>query len=350
MMFRLIAIIIKISFLSLVFLQCKNDGKVGSQEDKAVESNVKKEVFIVSLDGTPLSKWKDPDSVWIKRNKELERCRAAYLAKTEDPISYLRYARAYSEAAKIENAIDILTKGIEKFPEVADLYVYRGENMLLGRQLTESVDNFWKAGQKLEKSSGSHGLLQMEEEDSIANMSLAYKNYFNMALAFFCNNDLSSADKFFEVCGDFSTNSDLWIRSYYWQYSCYSRSGRTTDAKDILKNLNDKMQILPISKSYLEAMKYYKGSIKESDFVDVNFKPTNSIEAEPWLIKTYAVGVKSLLENNKDKALNTFIKIKESGFWKNPFCLAAEAELMHLSGKTYQEPEKIELSSKQRKK
>lgn len=276
--------------------------------------------------------------------------RSAYLGKIEDPKSYLAFARAYSEGGRIENAIDILTKGIKKFPEIPDFYTYRGENFLRSRQLTECVDDFWKAGQKMEKSTQSPGLIGMLGEDSVANMSLAYRNYLMMGLGFFCINDLSSADKFFEVCGDFSTNSDLWARSYYWQYACYPRSGRTKDAEDILKNLNDEMQILPISKPYLDALKYYKGSIQESELVDPEFKPSNSEEANPWLIKMYAVGVKNLLTNHKDKAISIFQKITASGYWNTLPALAAEAELFNLSGKKYIAPEKIELNNNQKKK
>ncbi len=337
-------------FLLISFcVSCKNDSRTTYTTPTAEEREKSADVYAVDLNGEKLSKWKDPDSLWTLRDKRIEEYRSAYLGKTDDPKAYLRYARAYSEAGRIENAIDLLTKGIEKFPDVADLYTYRGENMLLGRQLSECVDNFWKAGQKLEKSSGSPGLIGMTGDDSIANMSLAYRNYMMMALSFYCNNDLSSADKFFEVCGDFSTNSDLWIRSYYWQYACYSRSGRDADAKNILKNLNENMQILPVSTPYLDAVKYYKGSISESSLVDINALPKTQQEAESWMIKVYAVGVKNLLENKKEKAINAFMKIKEAGYWHNFVSLAAEAELMKIAGQKYQSPEKIELNSKQKR-
>ncbi len=341
-MLRLLSIGIVISLL----IACKTDPKAnesGSQDNH--QDSELKEAYAVNFNGEKLSKWKEPDSVWVKMENDINTLRTAYLSKTEDPKSYLRYARAYSVSGRVENAIDILSRGIQKFPTVADLYTFRGENMLLGRQLKECVDDFWKAGQNMEKNPGAKGLIQTSVEDSIIGISLAYRNYLNMAIAFMCNNDYSSADKFFEVCGDFSTNSDLWIRSYYWQYACYPRSGRNSDAEAILKNLNEDMQILSISKPYLDAMKYYKGSLSEGDLVDLNFKPQTSEEANPWIVKVYAVGLKNLLNNKKEKAILAFTKIKESGYWNNLISLAAESELMKLAGKTYVEPEKIELNS-----
>lgn len=335
----------------ILFLsECKSDKKsLETKSDPDPELN-DSEALAVTLEGEKLLHWKDPDSVWAKRRKNVDDQRIAYLSKIDEPKPHLIFARAYSEAGRIENAIDVLTKAAKKFPDIPDFYLYRGENLLRGRQITESIDEFWKAGQKMEKSTQSSGLSGMIGEDSIAGMTLAYRNYLMMGLAFLCNHDYSSADKFFEVCGDFSTNSDLWARSYYWQYACYTRSGRTNDANDILKNLNDNMQILPVSKHYLDALRYYKGSIKESDLVDKNFKPKTSEEANTWLVKMYAVGIKNLLDNKKDKALDAFTKIKESGYWNTLPYIAAESELLRLAGKKYTAPEKIDLDNSQKKK
>ncbi|NOT36135.1 MAG: hypothetical protein HOP11_02025 [Saprospiraceae bacterium] len=338
-------------FASLIIISsCKND-KTQKEISSTPDSELKEtEALAVTMEGEKLLYWKDHDTVWAARKKKVDDMRIAYLSKIEDPKSYLNFAKAYSEAGKIENAIDILTKGMNKFPDVPDFYLYRGENLLRSRQITESIDDFWKAGQKMEKATLATGLTGMPVEDSIAGMTLSYRNYLLMAIAFHCNQDYSSADKFFEVCGDFSTNSDLWARSYYWQYSCYSRSGRTQDAQDILKNLSENMQILPSSKHYLDALKYYKGSISESNLVDINFKPTNSEEANIWLVKMYAVGVKNLLDNKKDKALIAFTKIKESGYWNTLPYIAAEGELLKLGGKKYVSPEKIDLDNSAKKK
>ncbi len=336
--------------LLLIFCSCKNESKQAETPIDYDPLLPESEALAVDLEGNKLLHWKDVDSVWAQRKKYVDDMRIAYLSKIEEPASYINFARAYSEAGRIENAIDILNKGANKFPEVPDFYLYRGENLLRSRQLTDGVDDFWKAGQKMEKSSKGDGVAGMRGEDSIAGMSIAYRNYLLMGIAFLCNNDLSSADKFFEVCGDFSTNSDLWARSYYWQYACYSRSGRSKDAQDILKNLNADMQILSVSKPYLDALKYYKGLIKESDLVDTKTLPTNSVEANPWLVKMYAVGIKNLIDGNKDKAMLTFEIIKRSGYWNTLPFIVAEAELFNLSGKKYVAPEKIDLDNSKAKK
>jgi hypothetical protein len=75
------------------------------------------------------------------------------------------------------------------------------------------------------------------------------------------------------------------------------------DAKSILSSVNDKMQILPSSKPYLDAMLHYKGTLAEKDFIDLEHPPKNSIDAEAWIIGAYAVGVKALLDKDQSKGV-----------------------------------------------
>jgi len=335
----------------LLFSQCKNDPKSGDGNVVDPSKDPKAGVaFAVNLLGNKLQEWKDTDSLKQSREAYIEQSRTVYLSKLEDPKGYIQYGRAFVANGQVENAIELYSKGIEKFPEVADLYLYRGEAMLLGRQLTGAIDNFWKSGQKMEKISNPKGLTGMWGTDSIADMTLQFKNYLLMGLAFQCNNDFSSADKMFEVCGDFSTNTDLWVRSYYWQYQCYTRSGRSEDVKNILNAISKDMHILPSSKAYHDAMLFYKGEISEKALVDLTNLPNNIIDAEDWAIKAYALGYKYQLDNKKEKAAEIFRTIMSSGYWTLLPCLAAEAELSHMQGIEYKEPEQIELKTQQKKK
>ncbi|MBK7234026.1 MAG: hypothetical protein IPH93_17610 [Saprospiraceae bacterium] len=336
-------------WMSSILFSCKNDPK--NSETMDVAPDPKDGVALsVNLFGDKLNEWPDPDSVVSMRQSVIETARTAYLGKLEEPKGYLVYGRAYLTNGNVENAIQIFGKGSAKFPQVPDFYVYSGEAMLLGRQLRSAIDQFWKAGQNMEKSTSAEGISGMTGRDSLAGMSLQFRNYLLMGLAFQASKDFSSADKMFEVCGDFSTNSDLWIRSYYWQYECYHRSGRTDDIKNILSNVTPGMQISKSSQAYLDAMLFYKGEKSESELVDINTMPTTSAEAEDWLIKAYAVGVKYLLAKNQEKATDVFKKMMSTKYWNQLPYLAAESELALIGGIEQIEPEVIELNTEDKKK
>lgn len=335
--------------ISVFILSCKNDQK-GNEAvvDPALDPKQGK-ALAVNLMGDKLLDWQDPDSVKNLRMFNIEESRRIYLGKLDDPKGYLLYGRAFLANGQVENAIQIFSKGTAKFPEVPDLYLYNGEAMLLGRQLQPAIDQFWKAGQNMEKLTAPAGISGLSYRDSLAGISLQFKNYLLMGLAFQCNRDLSSADKMFEVCGDFSTNPDLWIRSYYWQYECYNRSGRQKEAQSLLGNISKTMQILPVSQSYLDAMLYYKGEISEKDLVDLTKLPTSSHEAEDWLVRAYAVGVKNLLQDKNEEAIRVFKTIISTGYWNQLPYLATEGELARLGGVEIKEPEVIELNTQDKK-
>ncbi|MBK9271456.1 MAG: hypothetical protein IPM48_07650 [Saprospiraceae bacterium] len=330
-------------------VSCKTDPK---NQDTLEQLNDAKDgvALAANLFGDKLNQWPDSDSVIRMRESDIETARAAYLGKLADPKGYLQYGKAFLAHGNVENAIQIFGKGIEKFPEIPDLYLYSGEAMLIGRQLRPSIDQFWKAGQHMEKSTHPTGISGMSGSDSLAGMTLQYRNYLLMGLAFQMSKDFTSADKMFEVCGDFSSNTDLWIRSYYWQYECYNRSGRTQDVQNILSNISPTMQITSSSRAYLDAMLFYKGEKSEKDLVDLNTLPKTSAEAEDWLIRAYAVGVKHLLNKDQEKAIQVFKKMLATKYWNQLPYLAAEGELVLIGNVELQEPELIELNTEGKKK
>lgn len=143
------------------FSQCKNDPKSGNGSIVDPSKDPKAGVaFAVNLLGNKLQEWNDSDSIKQTREAFIEQSRNVYLGKLDDPKGYIQYGRAFVANGQVENGIELYSKGIEKFPEVADLYLYRGEAMLLGRQLTAAIDNFWKSGQKWRKSAIQKVLLE----------------------------------------------------------------------------------------------------------------------------------------------------------------------------------------------
>jgi len=339
-----------ISIIIIGFFACKNNPASPNPTEQATFDDPRSGAALAaSFDGNKLVEWPDLDSIKNRRTYNIEMTRAVYLGHLNDVKGYLLYGRAFMENGQVENAADIFSKGILKFENTPDLYQARGESLLKSRQLTAAIDDLWKAGQKMENTPNPKGIIGMGLIDSIADMTLQYKNYLLMGIAFQCNNDFSNADKMFEVCGDFSTNSDLWVRSYYWQYSCYTRSNRMADAKSILSSVNDKMQILPSSKPYLDAMLHYKGTLAEKDFIDLEHPPKNSVDAEPWIIGAYAVGVKALLDKDQTKAIDVFKKILATGYWTLLPYIAAEGEMAHMKGVVIKDAEEIQLNTQEKR-
>ncbi|MEI2694513.1 MAG: hypothetical protein V9E90_05545 [Saprospiraceae bacterium] len=330
-------------------LGCKSEPKALPEQAQTAQAiadeNLAGSTYAVTLDGKPLKELPEPDSIKTQNKAKLDASRNFYLGHLDDVKSYVSYGAQNLKCGYVENAIQVLSKGIEQFSNTADLYLYRGIAFVQGRQFGPAVNDFWKAGKAVEGQKDVKGMLEKTEIEKKINAGMHYEIYKWMGLAFQCQNDFPNAEKMFEVCGDFSTNSDLYCMAYYWQYQAYSRSGRVQDAKNILESADPKMFIMPVTKPYLDALLYLKGSIKESELVNLDQLPTTSEEALAWTVKAYAIALKAELAGTQDKQIRVLEKIESSPFWNQMAYIAAEADLHRLKGFKYEEMKAKELKS-----
>ncbi|HEX5625658.1 MAG TPA: hypothetical protein VFX48_06570, partial [Saprospiraceae bacterium] len=228
---------------------CKNDSKSDTNSEAAqAESEFPAgATFAVTLDGKRLMEIPEPDTVLAAQKAQLETARSFYLGHLSDVKSYLGYGATALKFGMVELALQILTKGIDKFPNTSDLYLYRGMAAVQGRQFTSAINDLWKAGKAVEGQPNVKGLLEKTPEEIKIDASLHYEIYKWMGLAFQCQGDFSNAEKMYEICSDFSTNSDLYCMAYYWQYQAFVRAGRENDAKAILERADAKMFISPVT-------------------------------------------------------------------------------------------------------
>lgn len=336
-------------YLAFTVNACKRDDKSVGAAHKPTQEHQSEELtgltYAVTQDGKRLLEIPEPDSIRIKYKEALDASRVYYLGHLSEPKSYLMYGIHSLDLGMVENAIQVLDKGIGLFPNTADLYLYRGIAAVQGRQFTSAINDFWKAGKAVEGQKNVKGMRDKNEIEKKIDATLQYEIYNWMGLAFQSQGDFSNAEKMYEVCGDFSTNSDLYCMSYYWQYQAYKRAGRDADADQILKSIEPKMFISEGTKPFLDAMLYYKGILKENELINLEKLPQSSVEARDWMIKAYAIAIKSVLEKKEAKSKQILEKIVALPYWNQMAYIAAEADLHKLKGFNYKEMKTTELSS-----
>lgn len=340
---------------SFILSSCKKDTKPAENTQQAVipgsdDPEKQGQAMALTIDGRKLTEWNDPDSIKAIRKEALDKARNVYLGHTEDVKGYVMYGNEYIKFGRPENAINIFSKGIEKFPNTADLYLGRAKAYIIARQFQDAVNDSWQAGKAIEGQPQARGILKLTGADSVLNPTLHFLNYLNMGIAFQCAKDFSNAEKMFEVCGDFSNNPDLFNIAYYYQYQCYTRAGREADAKNIMNMVDKSKNSLAPGRPYLDALLYWKGLKSEAELVDINAIPQNSVDAEAWLIKAYALAYKAQLEKKNDKAAELLQKILLSGYWSQYPYILAEVDLNTLRGFKAPTTETIELKGSGKKK
>lgn len=343
-MFKVYNFLFLISTVVFV-VSCKTDVKQTSTKTEPTEMELRSgEALAATIDGRKLNEWQELPEVKTQKEKELAELRMKYLQKQGDVSAYLNYAKSYLSVGRIENAIDILDRAATKFPNTADVFYWRGLSAFTGRHFADVNDDLLKTAQLLESQKNYKGILPLHGVDSILDPTLQYNTYLTLGQNFQATGDFENAGQMYEIIGDFSTNPDLWTLTYYWQYQCYARGSRLKEAQEILAKVDKTKQTLAPFRAYLDAILFWRGDIKESQLVDINKKPSNAEEAKDWLIKSYAVIVKHMLNNDEAMAAKVCKIIDEAGYWNQPAAVLAEADAARLKNISIPTTQKINLS------
>ena len=337
-------------FVSLCTQACKSDKTASTEAAVAEPVTDPGATFAATLNGKPLHEIPEPDTLASKFKQELTEARSYYLGNLGNVKGYADYGKKALKLGYVENAVQVLSKGVDQFPNTADLYLYRGIALVTGRQFQEAVNDFWKAGKAIEGQRDAKSMLGVEPGEEKLDITMQYDIYRWMGLAFQCQGDFSNAEKMYEVCGDFATNSDLYCMAYYWQYQAYMRAGRQQDATSILQNVSPKMYISEPTKPYLEALLYFKGELQESALVNLDQPPVSSIEARAWTIKAYAIAVQSQINQHESKFITTLDKILAIPYWNQPAYIAAEADHHQIKGFNYEKMNEVKVESNNKRK
>jgi len=336
-----------LAFALLTMLgSCKGDQKPGASipaEQVAESAPDQGPTYAVTINGKRLQALPDPDTLVRIYQSELDQARSHYLGNLKEVKAYVDYGKKCLRLGYVENALQVLSKGLDQFPNTADLYFWRGVAGVQGRQFQSAVNDFWKAGKAIEGQRGVKGIADRSEEEVKIDASLPYLIYQWMGLAFQSQGDYSNAEKMYEISGDFSTNSDLYCRAYYWQYQAFRRAGRDADAASILESVSLDMYITESSRPYLDALLYFKGKKGEQDLVDLDATPQSSPEAASWTVRAYAVAVKAKLDHQEERYFKVLERIVATPFWNQPAFIAAEADHHRIAGYDYQPMEETEL-------
>lgn len=147
-------------------LGCKSEPKALPEQAQTAQAiadeNLAGSTYAVTLDGKPLKELPEPDSIKTQNKAKLDASRNFYLGHLDDVKSYVSYGAQNLKCGYVENAIQVLSKGIEQFSNTADLYLYRGIAFVQGRQFGPAVNDFWKAGKAVEGQKDVKGMLEKQ--------------------------------------------------------------------------------------------------------------------------------------------------------------------------------------------
>ncbi len=298
----------------LVSCTIPNDKKV----DKAPE--------VVSLLGTT---YFEPE-----RSPELQQKLDSNLAVAKenfhnDPSeeNYIWYGRRLGYLSRFNEAIEVLSEGIEKYPQSYKLLRHRGHRFISMRLFDRAIDDLTKASQLMPPYPPE---IEPDGAPNKINKPLSstqFNVWYHLGLAHYLKGEFEKAEQAYIECLKASNNDDLMVATIDWFYMTYRREGKEELAKGLLGNITDSMNIIE-NDSYYKRLKMYQGKLQPEDVLTVD--PNAEDYDLSLATQGYGVGNWYFYNGDTTKAVEIFEKVVSGNSFASFGFIASEAELARL--------------------
>jgi tetratricopeptide (TPR) repeat protein len=279
-----------------------------------------------SLSGRPL--FRPP--IAAERRKTLESNLAAAtsdLAKGPDRADAIIWlARRLGYLGRFREAIEVLTRGLERHPQDIRLYRHRGHRYITVRELDRAVGDLSRAAALIV----SNRIPDQVEPDGDPNpqnvpTSTSHFNvYYHLGLALYLKGEFAPALAAYRECLKYSTGSDdRLVATSDWLYMTLRRLGRAEEAAAVLQPITADLKVIE-NHSYWNRLLMYKGRKTAEELLSPR---DDGVELATY---GYGVGNWYLYNGQKQKAVEVFQRVVAGETWPAFGFIAAEADLVRL--------------------
>ena len=283
------------------------------------------DVEALSLLGQPLRRSALFSAPPEKLLKDLQAAEAQLNAHPEDPEAWIWLGRRMAYLGRLREAIDLFSRGTERFPADARFYRHRGHRYLTVRKVDLAIADFEKAAELVR---GQPDFIEPDGAPNAKNIprsSLQSNVWYHLGLARFLKGDFAGAEAAFRSARDVLANDDNWVASTHWLWMSLRRQGKTVEAAAALSGVLPEMDVIE-SQGYHRLLLLYIGAATPQELL----AESGGEEAGDAAV-LFGVGNWYLLQGRKTEAEALFQRLTARKGWAPFGILAAEAELARLA-------------------
>jgi tetratricopeptide (TPR) repeat protein len=306
--------------LCLVFISasCNTSLKDGSVSRPAVAEIAKYEA--ISLLGDTLRSDIPSETLQVRYKQK----RAIYNANPGDLDNLIWYGRFTAYMGEYREAIEIYTKGLEKFPNESRLLRHRGHRYITLREFDKAIADLSRAAALIEGTKNRTEPDGMPNAKNIPLTTMHGNIYYHLGLAHYLKNNMPQALEAYKKCLETSSIPDNVVSATHWIYMINRRMGRLETAENYLSNISRGMEVIE-NEAYYKACLVYKGLLK----ADEVYEPA-SMDTPSGSALKYAIGNWHYYNGDRKKAKEIFTEIVDGDDWASFGFIAAEADLSRM--------------------
>lgn len=176
--------------------------------------------------------------------------------------SYLWLGRRYAYLGRYQDAVDVFTRGLERFPDSYRLLRFRGRKFMRLRQFDAGIADYRRA------AALAAGQEDVFEPDGIINRrhqfigSYQSNIHYYLAQAYWAKGRYQDAWLQMTVASSFplARNPDRLASTVYWQYLALRRMGRDEEALTLARNVPEGLELLE-NHGYYQAVLFFSGRL-----------------------------------------------------------------------------------------
>lgn len=242
-----------------------------------------------------------------------------YSANPDDPESIIWVARHTAYLWRYQDAIYVLSDGLNDYPDDARFYRHRGHRYITIREFDKAIADLEKASELI---SGTEDEVEPDGAPNSANVpvsTLHFNVYYHLGLAYYLTFDYEKAAQEFQKALDVSKNNDTVVSATDWLYISLMKSGQESMAQELLASTDTSIEVIE-SQSYLSRLRLYKGEIKPEELMEAD----NELNI---LTQGYGLAQYYLMQGDSTKANELLKEVIETNYWAAFGYIAAEADL-----------------------
>jgi tetratricopeptide (TPR) repeat protein len=314
-------------FVMIVFLisACNNNSE-NRQKSKNNFVVPEEEVFQgISLLGDSLTTKIDSVAQKSQLNK-LQEAEDMYLENpTLENLIWIGRREAY--LSRYDLAIRTFTKAISEYPEAFEPYRHRGHRYISIRKFDGAIQDFYKASGLMEGSETQIEQDGMPNKLNIPLSNVQFNVWYHLGLAHYLKGDWENALIAYQECLKVSNNDDLKVATLDWYYMTLKKMGRNSEAMDLIKFVDENMDIIE-NDAYFKRLLLYKSQLKPEDLLASEM--TTDEQKLQYVTQGYGLGNYYLAEGDTSKAKSIFQNVINTGYWSAFGYIASEMELVKL--------------------
>ena len=205
--------------------------------------------------------------VKMKMENQLTEARELYEKDTTSADALIWYGRRYAYLGKYQEAMELFTKGLERFPNDARFPRHRGHRSITLRCNQYAIIDLAYAAELMQNKPDEIEPDGMPNAQNIPTSTLKSNIWYHLGLALYLEKDYYRAGTVYKSCLKFSTNPDMYMATAYWLYITLRKAGNDKEAVALLETVDPGLTLIE-NEDYYYMLLLYKGVLKEEQLLE----------------------------------------------------------------------------------